>query len=668
MRDDGQVDGPQPVGPALNSVNVNSINPSGLERKVLYLYSGPSRNEDGFGTYCLKNSLKCDYVDKEYNDAHDVLDQHTWETVFARVPSYDAYLLSPPCSTFTAARNDHDGGPRSLRTSHGPERYGRYDATPQEKQRVREGTLLAMRARDTAKEAQKQKKPWILEQPHWRDGATSMFTLDEFIELMDNEDVHIYTLAQCRYGAQVEKLTDLLSNADLSSLELTCNHPVRWWRIPWSGEWIHARHPPLKGKQLAIPSEEWSTSMLRDREPEGPFVTRAFAAYPAELNKALADKMAQLIQEKPQQVSDVGASDRRPDKLHNEDELDPKVTMSTTLRQQSTSPSQSQSDNLSLRNVHRSMTGRTMLIGRQLGNLIERELDKAPEIEELIMKNVGRKAEEVTVPTKWLDEVRAMTADVLERNKRDGQAPKCDVEPINTPLYQTVVRGRLLEYWAVTTDDPGAVAARWLYEGAPAGLQMRMELDGICAAVEDDSPELDELALATDYDNFTNYDGVEDSKEAVDAIMGYRDKGYLKEFATLDEASAFLGSQPILSKLGCITKEKLNVDTGLIIKKTRIILDCKRSEVSRYATREYKSILPRITDAVRSALQLLSGCRAREEVALYIADVSDAFWIIPLHHQERKYFATMQGGKYYVFLRTAQGSCGAPLSVHGISH
>lgn len=526
MHDVGQDDGHLPVDSALNSNNADVNKSSCPGRKVLYLYSGPQRDDDGFGTFCKTNSLMCDYVDKEYNDAHDLLDQQTWDTLHSKLQDYDAYLLSPPCSTFTAARNDMDGGPRALRTPSGPERYGRYDATPQEKLRVREGTLLALRAHSAAEVAQNQHKPWILEQPHWREDCTSMFTLDEFRELRDMDGVRIFTLAQCRYGAPVEKLTDLMSNRDLSSLELVCNHEMKWWRIPWSGEWIHARHPPLKGKQLAILASDWSSSMLRDREPEGPFVTRAFAAYPAELNKALADKFAELLREDPGQHDDAGQT--RASGSQREGDLDPKVVMSTALRQRQP-VSKNPSDHLSLRNVHRSMTGKAMLMGKQIGNLIERELDLSPETESLIMKNVGRSADEVKLPHEWLDKVRLMVADILQRNRKEGQSTSCDVEPISTPLYHTVVRGRLLEYWAEIVDDPGVIAARWLREGAPAGLEVHMALDGICTPVDDDSPDLDEYVLSTDYDTFCNYEGVEDNDEAIAAIAGYRDKGYLKE-------------------------------------------------------------------------------------------------------------------------------------------
>lgn len=65
---------------------------------------------------------------------------------------------------------------------------------------------------------------------------------------------------------------------------------------------------------------------------------------------------------------------------------------------------------------------------------------------------------------------------------------------------------------------------------------------------------------------------------------------------------------------------------------------------------------------MQAALRLLHGCVADETVTLFIADVADAFWLIRLHQQERRYFVAKLRGRYYVFLRTAQGSRGAPLT------
>ena len=50
------------------------------------------------------------------------------------------------------------------------------------------------------------------------------------------------------------------------------------------------------------------------------------------------------------------------------------------------------------------------------------------------------------------------------------------------------------------------------------------------------------------------------------------------------------------------------------------------------------------------------------QVYLLVADVQDAFWLIPLAWEERRYFVAKFNGRYLVFLRTAQGSRGALLT------
>ena len=54
--------------------------------------------------------------------------------------------------------------------------------------------------------------------------------------------------------------------------------------------------------------------------------------------------------------------------------------------------------------------------------------------------------------------------------------------------------------------------------------------------------------------------------------------------------------------------------------------------------------------------------RYTEKIDLRIADISDVFWLPPLHTSERRFVVSRFRGKWYVFLRTAQGSRGAPLS------
>ena len=106
-------------------------------------------------------------------------------------------------------------------------------------------------------------------------------------------------------------------------------------------------------------------------------------------------------------------------------------------------------------------------------------------------------------------------------------------------------------------------------------------------------------------------------------------------------------------------KERINPTTGVASIKTRIILDAKQSKVSTTARRTHRSNLPRATHAIRGALGLMSSTDD-SRVYLLMADVRDAFWLIPLAWEERRFFVAKYRGQYLVFCRTAQGSRGAP--------
>ena len=96
--------------------------------------------------------------------------------------------------------------------------------------------------------------------------------------------------------------------------------------------------------------------------------------------------------------------------------------------------------------------------------------------------------------------------------------------------------------------------------------------------------------------------------------------------------------------------------------KKRIIMDSNRSGVKAASKRQYKSVLPRVTDAVSSLLQALNDNTDGESTEQFVIDATDAFWELGLHPSERRYFVGKIGGSFYVYLRTAQGSRGAPLS------
>ena len=102
-------------------------------------------------------------------------------------------------------------------------------------------------------------------------------------------------------------------------------------------------------------------------------------------------------------------------------------------------------------------------------------------------------------------------------------------------------------------------------------------------------------------------------------------------------------------------------------------MDSKRSGVKGVSERKYKSVLPRITDAIGTLLTKLDDAKSLSLAApaatgsdtgveQFVIDASDAFWEIGLHPLERRFFVGKLGNKYLVYLRTAQGSRGAPIT------
>ena len=99
---------------------------------------------------------------------------------------------------------------------------------------------------------------------------------------------------QCKFGSVFQKYTEILATFELAEFNSECKCTHRWWTIPWSGENSFGPHPPLKGRQIAVPSETWDESMLSS-EPSGPCLTRATAHYSSQMNKRLAVAIATHI-------------------------------------------------------------------------------------------------------------------------------------------------------------------------------------------------------------------------------------------------------------------------------------------------------------------------------------------------------------------------------------
>ena len=101
-----------------------------------------------------------------------------------------------------------------------------------------------------------------------------------------------------------------------------------------------------------------------------------------------------------------------------------------------------------------------------------------------------------------------------------------------------------------------------------------------------------------------------------------------------------------------MSRPRLYNEQGQDVAKTRIILDAKKSQVTAATARRYKSELPRVTDALHDILALMSNLKPGDVLAQMIADITDAFWLIPLHPAERRFFVAKLHKKSLILKRT----------------
>ena len=165
--------------------------------------------------------------------------------------------------------------------------------------------------------------------------------------------------------------------------------------------------------------------------------------------------------------------------------------------------------------------------------------------------------------------------------------------------------------------------------------------------------------LHCDERRFKNYPGVEEQDVTDTELSSHLQQGHLAAFDSYAELAAYVGSSPILNKLGLIVKTRNGIT------KSRMILDTKESGVKTITSQAQRLTLPSPFDAILQILFLLacvaSGVSgAWEMVETFVLDFSDAYWQIPIHKAEQQFFCatSLIGGKrkWFVFLRAAQGS------------
>ena len=266
------------------------------------------------------------------------------------------------------------------------------------------------------------------------------------------------------------------------------------------------------------------------------------------------------------------------------------------------------------------------IVGGAVRELIDVALDQDTSLVDRICAALGsdRKVSEI-VSDEMISGLRTEISKCFTANGH----PLPQLPASNVASY-TGLQGRLLDSWSSWASDPAHCAASWLRLGAPPGVSVDFELNGLLEPVGPENA-LSVEELSADYDSFANYSGVESDPLAVAIIDGHVAKGRFKEFDNLDDLKKFVGGDPIPNKFACIRKSRPDGST-----KRRIIMDSKQSRVTEASRKQFRQVLPRQTDLITDILGLQAGCFAAESVELFVQDAEDAYWQVPLNPRERK--------------------------------
>ena len=631
---------PEPVKPPSMVVDT-AARGSGTMFTFLHLFSGPASRKDGFAELLKMRGSECIEFDI-INDpvGQNLLDEELFNNILAEIKAgvYAGILLGPPCETFSNARNEHDGGPRPLRGPWGKDLYGYSYLLPDEKEQVRIGTMLALRALVVFELAIDLDIPAVHEHPLEKQDGVSIYHFEAWQRLLSKSGVNRYDIVQSELGAPSVKPTTLVTwKVVLSSLPQCCTHPKMWLWDEFTQQWLWRAHLPL-----------------RDWREDGVFRTKAASAYPRRMNEVLA---LGILQEA------LRAKLQRKRKLLTPETRDsikpvqgkPRMQFSWSLAGMGpcSSRDKDQEDRCSMGGLRNPMKdlGKLHVMkerGQYLRSILRDMWEAFPHLKTDLIAAV----EANSVPDLNLDEVCKWWATRLGI---------VDCGPVCNSSCKTDLRNGVIKAIAQHCLDPDRAIVEWLVEGTPAGIEVPLQETPLLPLSKADDEDETAVELAMDYDGFKNYISVEGDPAADSVIQEFISTKYARAFDCYEDVKEYLhGHEPALSRLAMITKH-FHDETGTLVRtKRRLILDCLRSGVNALAKQPNRIVLPRLCDAVNSILEAMRA--AKSETALFVIDIADAFWQLPLAMQERRFFCFKYKAKYVVFERLAQGSRNAPLA------
>ena len=275
----------QPLGPRLGSAR--------LSRRVLLLFSGPYSRPDGIAAFLQRLGLDVDLVDSCPSTGGGARDDILKGDVYADLlrkaqrGTYVAVFAAPPCSTFSISRfvpspDSSDGGPPPVRYRSKGQVMGRLDCPAAHRRELDSANELVRRMCAVLRAAFDSGSEIAIENPSDRgDPSRSelfahhehapLWLMPDVINLSRHAMCRSVHFPQCAFGAPYQKWTTFLYSPgfspgfdDLGSLR--CTHTDR-------------EHAARAG----------------GRKLDGAWISKAAAAYPPDLNHAIAHAINLLV-------------------------------------------------------------------------------------------------------------------------------------------------------------------------------------------------------------------------------------------------------------------------------------------------------------------------------------------------------------------------------------
>ena len=297
-------------------------------------------------------------------------------------------------------------------------------------------------------------------------------------------------------------------------------------------------------------------------------------------------------------------------------------------------------------------------VGSRIQKSWERMVKMRPKVLEL---SVNYGTQEGEIDEELVKEWRAELRQLL------GAEPEEKAKLVEKGGYRSEVEAGLLEGWNKKSGDPDIAVAKWVRQGAPLGIEQKIDCHGVFPPSGEQGPER-ESEEATSYltrGDLLNYASVEDNKtHARDELRRYEENGYMRRL-TVEEANSQFKKRT-LSKLGLILKER--EDKTL---KKRIVIDLRRSGGNDKAHLPERLILPRPWDCVLMTRELRAtapkaDCFTPEDrcgAEYAVVDITDAFMSYGLHPSEWGHALTpsTEEGECLLFVAMLFGYKTAPL-------